>query len=137
MKSKVYLGGAFAEFSPDQVKSKQAEMEKLLGDDIICLKPMHQGSYPPELGSLTTVTLTHRDRMQIEQSRLLILDFLGAKKVSAGSMIEIGWASQMMKPIIAIAESDNPNLTNMARNLITICADSRLQAAVVVKTLLG
>ena len=133
----VYLGGAFAEFTPEQVEAKQREVESLLGAGFTCLKPMHQGAYPAELGDLTTVTLTHRDRLQIEQSRLLILDFLGAKKVSAGSMIEIGWATQMGKPIVAIAESDNPNLTNMSRNLITIVASSRTQAAAVVRTLLG
>jgi nucleoside 2-deoxyribosyltransferase len=133
----VYLGGAFAEFTPAQVVAKQAEMEALLGASITCLKPMHQDSYPPELGQLITTTLTQRDYLQIQQSRLLIFDFLGATKVSAGSMIEIGWATEMGKPIVAVAEQGNPNLTNMARNLITITAATRTQAAAVVRTLLG
>jgi nucleoside 2-deoxyribosyltransferase len=134
--STVYLGGAFAEFTPEQVLAKQAEMEALLGTEIQCLKPMHQGSYPAELGELVTATLTQRDHLQIKQSQLLILDFLGASKVSAGSMIEIGWATEMGKPVVAIAEAGNPNLTNMARNLITITATTRAQAAAVVRTLL-
>lgn len=133
----VYLGGAFAEFTAQEVVAKQAEMQQLLGADIICHKPMHRDDYPAELGDLLGTTLTHRDHHQIRQSAVLILDFLGAKKVSAGSMIEIGWATELGKPVVMIAEPDNINMHVMARNLVTFIATNRAQAAAVVRTLLG
>jgi nucleoside 2-deoxyribosyltransferase len=134
----VYLGGAFAQFSPEQVAAKQAELESLLPAGITCHKPQHRDAYAPSLGEANIGSiLTTRDYEMIKKSDLLILDVLEAGKASAGSFIEIGWASGMNKPIILIAEEGNIHRHIMAMNLITAAVPTRAQAAEVAAKLLG
>ncbi|MFZ2587221.1 MAG: nucleoside 2-deoxyribosyltransferase, partial [Alphaproteobacteria bacterium] len=133
MSKSVYLGGAFAQFTAAEVVAKQAEVEALLPEGVQCFKPQHREGYNPSLGEENIGSiLTTRDYEMIKRSDVLILDVLGAQKASAGSFIEIGWASEMKKPIVLIAEEGNVHRHIMAMNLITACVISRRQAADVV-----
>lgn len=125
----VYLGGAFAQFSAEEVRAKQAELEALLPPFVTCFKPQHNSEYCPSLGDRLGKVLTTRDHEMIKRCDLLILDVLGPRKASAGSFIEIGWASGMGKPIVMIAEPDNLHRHIMAMNLITAAVETRAQAA--------
>lgn len=134
----VYLGGAFAQFTAGQVRAKQAELEALLPPHVECFKPQHRGDYEPSLGEDNIgAILTTRDYEMIKRSDLLILDVLDAPRASAGSFIEIGWASGMQKPIVLIAEEGNVHRHIMAMNLITAAVPTRAQAAQVAAKLLG
>ena len=48
--------------------------------------------------------ITTRDRMDVMRSDMLLVNLLGAKKVSIGSVIEIAWADMLRKPIILVTE---------------------------------
>ena len=51
--------------------------------------------------------ITCRDRMDVMRCDALLINFLGAKKVSIGSLIEAGWGDAWRKPIIIVMEKDN------------------------------
>jgi len=51
--------------------------------------------------------ITCRDRMDVNRCDMILVNFLGAKKVSIGSVMEIAWADAWRKPIIVVMEEDN------------------------------
>jgi len=136
MNQTVYLGGAFAQFSPEQVEARQHEVEALLHTSIKVLKPRHQGGYSPSLGAALEATLTTRDLLMVRAANVLILDCLNATSISRGSVIEMGWASALQKPFVIIAEEGNPHSFNMSRSLTPFIVPTRAQAAEIVNTLL-
>ena len=48
-----------------------------------------------------------RDRADVMRCDMLFVNFLGAKKVSIGTVLEIGWADMLRKPILVVMEKDN------------------------------
>ncbi|MBI1309327.1 MAG: hypothetical protein GC129_05730 [Proteobacteria bacterium] len=131
----LYLGGAFAQYNPQEVTTRQAEVEALLHPSITVHKPKHQGSYPKNLTNVEA-TLTQRDMLMVRAADLLILDCLGADKISRGSVLEMGWASAMGKPFILIAEEGNPHIFNMSQSLTRFIVPSRKHAADIANSLL-
>ncbi|MDQ5949396.1 MAG: hypothetical protein QG589_522 [Patescibacteria group bacterium] len=51
--------------------------------------------------------ITCRDRMDVMRCDMIIVNFLGTKKVSIGTVMEIAWADAWRKPIIVVMEKDN------------------------------
>jgi len=51
--------------------------------------------------------ITCRDRMDVMRCDMLFVNFLGAQRVSIGSVMEIAWADAWRKPIIIAMEKDN------------------------------
>ena len=47
-----------------------------------------------------------RDKMDVDRCDMMILNVLGAKSVSIGSMVEVGWASSKGKPMILVIEKE-------------------------------
>ena len=55
-------------------------------------------------------TMTARDRMDLKGCDLVLMNLLGATRVSIGSMIELGWADLLQIPVIVVgADSDLHN----------------------------
>ena len=50
--------------------------------------------------------ITARDRYDVMSCDIMLANFLGAKEVSKGTMIEYGWADAFRKPIITIIEKE-------------------------------
>ncbi len=132
----VYLGGAFAQFTPEEVLARQQEIINLLDPSISVLRPKHQGAYPSTLGALTDAVLTTRDRLMVGKSDVLVLDCLGATSLSRGSLVEIGWADELRKPVVLVAEEGNPHIFNMSLTLARFIVPTRQTAADVVNALL-
>jgi len=51
----------------------------------------------------------NRDFNDIKQSNLMLMNLQGAKKVSIGSMVEVGWASALGIPIVAVLDFTKSN----------------------------
>ena len=51
--------------------------------------------------------ITTRDRWDAMNCDLLLVNLLGAEKVSIGTMIEYGWADAARNPIITVIEEDD------------------------------
>ncbi len=62
--------------------------------------------------------LTERDRFDTMRSDLVFCNLLGAEKISAGSMIEFGWADAKRIPILVCMEPEgNPHDHGMVHSV--------------------
>lgn len=48
-----------------------------------------------------------RDRMDVMRCDMILVNFLGADKVSIGSVMEIAWADAWRKPIVIVMDKNN------------------------------
>ena len=48
-----------------------------------------------------------RDRMDVARCHMMLVNLVGAKKVSIGSVVEIGWADAYRKPVVLVMEKNN------------------------------
>jgi nucleoside 2-deoxyribosyltransferase len=55
--------------------------------------------------------------MDVMRCDMILVNFLGASKVSIGSVMEIGWADAWRKPIIVVMEKDNVHSHAMIREV--------------------
>ena len=69
-----------------------------------------QGSMHPLGSGLNVLStprgITERDRFDTLRSDLIFCNLLGTNKISAGSMIEFGWADALRIPIILCMEEE-------------------------------
>lgn len=66
----------------------------------------------------TAKGLTACDRMDIRRSEAVLVNFLGAKQVSVGTVIELGWADAWRIPIFLVMEpTGNPHEHAMVREI--------------------
>jgi hypothetical protein len=93
-------------------------------DPIQCLSPMRHKDYLlgelvlkddyPDGHTITTGRcITARDRYDATRCDLLLVNFLGAEKVSIGTVLEIAWADSVRVPIV-LAIEDEGNLHDHA-----------------------
>lgn len=116
MKS-VYLCGPITGLSYGECTDWRKHVAKELADDIVPLSPMRGKQYLEDCGRIEmsyektvlsrAAAITCRDRRDVMECDLLFANFLGAKVVSIGSVIELGWADAFRKPIVFVAEKDN------------------------------
>lgn len=59
--------------------------------------------------------ITCRDRFDVMRCDMLFVNFLGAQKVSVGTVMEIAWADMLRKPIVVVMEKDNVHSHAMVR----------------------
>lgn len=48
-----------------------------------------------------------QNRFDVARADVILANFLGAKKVSIGSVMEIAWAAHQGKPVVVVMEPDN------------------------------
>jgi hypothetical protein len=61
--------------------------------------------------------ITCRDRMDVMRCDMILVNFLGAKKVSIGSVMEIAWADILRKPIVIVMEEKNIHRHSMVEEI--------------------
>jgi len=54
----------------------------------------------------TSQGLLARDRMDVMACDLLLVNFLGAHRVSIGTCVEVGWADLLRKPVVLVMEPE-------------------------------
>lgn len=83
--------------------------------------------------------ITTRDRFDTQRADVVIMNFLGATKISAGTMIEMGWADSVRTPIIVVMEKDgsNPHDHAMIRSIAGYWVESLEEAVDVAASILG
>jgi nucleoside 2-deoxyribosyltransferase len=119
MKS-IYLCGPISGCSYGECTDWRKYVARHIAPDIIALSPMRGKKYlehEKEIGHSYEETImssaqaiTSRDRFDVMNCDMLFANFLGAKKVSVGSVIELGWADAFRKPVILIMEPDGSNI---------------------------
>lgn len=71
-------------------------------------------SYAQTVSPLSTPhAIVTRDRFDTTSRDLLLVNFLGATKVSIGTVMEIAWADMLRKPIILVMEAGNVHTHSM------------------------
>ena len=116
MKPLIYLAGPITGCSYNQATDWREAFPKLVGDSVKCLSPMRGKAYLSGIPSLKAdyedllagqKGIFCRDRFDVHRCDCIIVNLLGAKQVSIGTMFELAWASTRRIPIILIIESEN------------------------------
>ena len=108
----VYLAGPISGAIASEATSWREEFGTLLKSDIRCLSPLRDQIDSTPDHPLTMEKISHgkgsvaRDRMDISRCDLVVANFIGAKRISIGSVGEIFWADAYRKPVVLIMEDD-------------------------------
>jgi nucleoside 2-deoxyribosyltransferase len=124
----VYLAGPITGCSYKECTDWRKTATNTLGAfNIKCLDPMRGKSFlenaddiRDEYGATPTSnrqSITYRDHDDIRRADIVLVNFSGATRVSIGTVIEIGWASELNKLIVVIMDEDNCHWHGMLREL--------------------
>lgn len=151
---KVYLAGAIAGLTAETAQDwREYAMKKLalrevedsesvfgtswIETGIVGYSPMRAKEYLASAGVLTSQPdayddyvlssakgITARDSWDVRTSDLILVNLMGAEKVSVGTVLEIGMAYALNKPIVAAWEEDNIHNHPMVNTMVGwICPD--------------
>lgn len=116
MVKSVYLCGPMSGVKTSDSAGWRKYVAAKLAHDIIPLSPLRGKSFLKNDDIIahtynnviaTAEAITTRDRNDVINCDLVMANFLGAEIVSIGSVIELGWADMMRKPIVLIMEPGN------------------------------
>jgi len=68
----------------------------------------------------TNHAIFNRDKWMVKQSDILYANFMGAKSVSIGSMMELAWGSDSDKQVVIVMEEDNVHMHAFVLEAATI-----------------
>jgi nucleoside 2-deoxyribosyltransferase len=72
--------------------------------------PLSSGQYPPSHPMVADKAVLKRDRNDVLTCDAVLACFIGAPRVSIGSMIEFGWADAWNKPVVAVLDPRHDHL---------------------------
>ncbi|MBU1178973.1 hypothetical protein KKB69_01375, partial [Patescibacteria group bacterium] len=81
--------------------------------------------------------ITCRDRMDVMRCDMILVNFIGADKVSIGSVIETAWADAWRKPIVVAMEKNNIHSHSMIREVSGFIVPSLDEAIAIVIAVLS
>ena len=76
----------------------------------------------------TNHAIFNRDKWMVKQSDILYANFMGAKSVSIGSMMELAWGSDSDKQVVIVMEEDNVHMHAFVLEAATIVFHSEEEA---------
>lgn len=143
----VYLAGPISGQSYDAATNWRADAMSMLGSvGIVGLSPLRgkeflsnedyiEGTYEHNhLG--TAKGITTRDRLDVRNCDVVLMNLVGAKKVSIGTMIEVGWADAFGKPIVLVMENGNLHEHPILETITHFRTDTIHEAVGIVKAIL-
>lgn len=138
--STVYLAGPIAQANYGEAQDWREYVEELFwikAPGIRILSPMRGKEYLSRVsGPLgakpynenpmsTSQGVIGRDRNDVRRSDVIMMNFLGATEISAGTMMEAGWSDAWRKPIVIVREEDgNPHDHLMLNAAATYIVDN-------------
>jgi len=144
---KVYLAGPITGLTWEEAtewRTKVSSELKPLG--IICYSPLRAKNYLakfdkladnyPEFTLSSTRGIYTRDRWDATRCDVLFVNFLNAKRISIGTVLEIAWADSADRPIILVMEEDNPHRHSMIMECAGYVVPTLDEGIHVVKSLL-
>jgi nucleoside 2-deoxyribosyltransferase len=148
----VYLAGPITGLSFGGCTDwREAAKKDLLYAHIIGLSPMRAKDYLAGLPSISGTGeeyahmgalslprgVTTRDRFDTQRADVVLVNLLGAKAVSIGTMIELGWADSVRTPIVcAIEAKGNPHEHMMVNEIVGFRVTTLEDALHIVKSIL-
>jgi len=144
----IYLAGPITGLTFDGCTEWRDQFTELMGDDYRCLSPMRAKDFLQNQKSLaaqgyseftlsTQKAINTRDHFDCTRANLIVMNMLGAKIVSIGTCIEVGWAFQARVPILLIMEKEgNIHDHAMLRECIGWQVETIEEAATIAKAIL-
>jgi nucleoside 2-deoxyribosyltransferase len=121
----VYLAGPITGLSYEGATDWRDYAKKKLAEyGILGVSPMRGKEFLKNLASMPSgdqakagdhhgLSLPHgfvaRDRLDVRRADAVLMNLLGAERVSIGTMVEVGWADALLKPVVLVME--NPTMT--------------------------
>jgi len=152
MRKSVYLCGPISglEYNAARLSWRNEVSNALNDSNIDALSPMRFKSYleaEKDLASgndyagvnvLSTARgIVARDRYDTQRCDVVLCNLLGSKKVSIGSMIELGWCDSMRIPLVMIMENEgNIHDHAMVRELADFIVPTVDEAVEVIRAIL-
>jgi len=81
--------------------------------------------------------ITCRDRMDVARSDMILVNLIGATKISIGSVMETAWADAGRKPIVLVMEKNNIHSHSMLREVAGFIVDDLDEAIDIVIAVLS
>lgn len=152
-KRSIYLAGPITGLTYDEARyGWRADIANDVDEDVQVLSPMrHEGHLAELKGEIDDKTLEQvnhffsypkmivtKDLLDIDVSSLVVVNLLGAKSVSKGTLHEISYAYAKGKPIIVIMEDKgNPNDGPFLRVQSSVVLPTLEDAILVINSLLS
>lgn len=127
---RVYLAGPIAGTSYERCTSWREYVKTKLPPDIVAVSPMRRkpylkgrrrlgNRYPARWPLSTDDGITTRDRFDVTRADAILMNLLGAERVTIGTMVELGWADILRKPVVLVMEKsgnvhDHPMVRHIA-----------------------
>lgn len=145
----VYLSGPILGLTYDEARygwrSEFADKLQDIGSAAVVLSPMRHEGYLAELrqekielGSLPENMFSRpkmiaaKDFLDIDKSSIVVANFLGAQRISQGTLIELGYAMARGKTVIVIQRPDDKVHTSPFIGVIADSVVSTLDEAVAI-----
>jgi hypothetical protein len=142
----IYLAGPITGQSYDQANDWRNDFSKSMPEHITCLSPMRGKTYLEKEKSIKDAYLGHglstatgvlsRDRFDATRCDVLVVNFLGAKQVSIGTVMEVAWADLSRTPIIIVIEEGNVHKHKMLLGVAGFVVGTLDEAKFLVKQIL-
>ena len=124
----LYLAGPIADCTYEECTDWREYAAKKLPAHIVPVSPMRGKKFLAKMKKIsgralknnpfcTDAGVSCRDGNDVKRSDALLINVLGAKKVSVGTMIEFGMAKAWGIPIILVMEKDNVHQHLMTRGM--------------------
>lgn len=101
-------------WSPMRAKEALASMESISG---------HGGEYSHMGPFATPQGVMARDRFDCHRADVVLVNFVGAKTVSIGTVMEIAWANQKHTPVVVAADSYVAGMSSEDRSWLAALID--------------
>lgn len=149
MKPIVYLAGPITGLTFQEVNEWREDAKRFLAPYIDCASPMRGQQH---LAEETEIKHTYvgnpfssargimvQDHYDVCRSTVLLVNLLGARKQSAGTIMELGWAWDKHKPVVVIMEpTGNPHDGHpMIMEAISFRCERQLDGMDIVRRLVG
>lgn len=132
----VYLSGSITGLTYDEATDWRTKSELAFAlSNINAVSPLRAKAFLKAQDKLSAVLdsghgvasnqgVTNRDRFDIMNCDCLLVNLLGATRVSIGTMVELGWADAARIPIVIAMESDNIHQHCFVNTLATYIVDN-------------
>lgn len=131
----VYLAGPITGLAWGDATDWREYVIKRLPSYIIGVSPLRGKEYLSKEGNLkdnypglhpmsTEDGIMTRDRFDVMRADALLVNFLGATRVSIGTVMEISWAHLLNKPVVVVMEEGNIHQHSMLRKASSLIVPS-------------
>lgn len=151
MKPLVYLAGPISGLTYAGATDWRQYAAKLLEPEIHALSPMRDKAFLAHLDNIsghgneykhlsplaTSKGVTTCDRFDCTRADVLLVNLLGAERVSIGTMIELGWADAARIPVVLVMEDGGLHSHLMVNEIVGYQVPCLDDGIALVKTVLG